>query len=187
MNKLTGIEINKGVPIVLNNNCSFNKNGIVLRKVQSLTLFNNTCYNNIDGIVLEETDFSTISYNTLQEIKEYGIKIWEWSTWNKIHHNYFVCNNREGTEHGFSQAYDEGYNNRWYESSTDEGNFWSDYDSINEYPIDGSVNNTDLYPLIYNYECCLTCETPEESYIEPIIVIVSTLGIATVILRKKRL
>ncbi len=183
LNKLTGIKNLRGSPIIGLNNCSMNNIGILMRDVQSLTLSNNTCTLNVDGIVLEETDYSTISYNILQENIEYGVKIWDWSTWNKIHHNYFICNNRNGTEHGFSQAYDEGYNNRWYESSTDEGNYWNDYEGIGEYQIDGKDNNTDPYPFEYYFECIKTetiTEPTEESSLSLLTVLLSFIGTASI-------
>ncbi len=183
-----GITIYKGTPSIVLNTCSDSNIGIRLREVDSLTIANNTCKNNQNGIILEETDFTTISYNILQENIEYGIKIWDWSTWNKIHHNYFICNNRNGTEHGFSQAYDEGYNNRWYESATDEGNYWNDYEGEGEYQIDGNHNRTDPYPFEYYYDCQVTSEPttdpPEESSFGFFIVLLSFLG--TVVIVKTR-
>ena len=180
-----GIKIYKGTPSIIKNICNNNNFGIRLRAVDSLTISNNTCKENLNGIVLEETDFSTISHNILQKNIEYGIKLCEGSTWNKIHHNYFICNNINGTDHGTSQAFDEGYNNRWYERETEEGNYWTDYKGVGEYKIDGKANNSDPYPLIYSYECPTIIEPTEssvESFFNILVVLFSFFGL--IILQK---
>ena len=76
-----------------------------------------------------------------QENVEYGIVLW--GDDNVVHHNTFVDNNIGGS----SQAFDGGTNNVWYDISTLEGNFWSDYDGDGNYTMDG-VGTADLYPLL---------------------------------------
>ncbi len=183
-NNSYGIDIFRSISSVSINLCYNNDIGIRLWIANSIILSNNTCNNNINGIIIRETDFSTISYNVLTRNIDYGIYIYEVSTWNKIHHNYFICNNRDGTEHGYSQAYDEGYNNRWYESATDEGNYWNDHEGIGEYQIDGKDNNTDPYPFVYDYECVTITETTGEntegSSITILITLFAFLGLSSI-------
>ena len=74
---------------------------------------------------------------------DYGIFIAETSDNNIIHHNTFI-DNKIGDA---SQAYDDGFNNTWYDVTTNEGNWWSDWFGTPEYSIDGSATSTDPYPL----------------------------------------
>ncbi|UJG41275.1 MAG: thrombospondin type 3 repeat-containing protein [Candidatus Heimdallarchaeum aukensis] len=55
--------------------------------------------------------------------------------------NIIIKNNLGGS----SQAYDEGTNNKFYSGST--GNYWYDWNGTGVYPIDGSANNFDPYPM----------------------------------------
>ncbi|TFG09984.1 hypothetical protein EU534_01530 [Candidatus Heimdallarchaeota archaeon] len=181
-----GIRVYRGSPTITLNICKENLNGIHLKDVESMSLSNNTCRNNLNGILIEETDFSTISYNILQNNINYGIYIHDYSTWNKIHHNWFICNNLNGTKHGFSQAFDEGFNNRWYDSSTDFGNYWTDYQGEGEYQIDGERNNTDPYPIAYNY-CCETDETNNSLIIGFFILIILYTSVAAVSRRERKI
>ena len=41
----------------------------------------------------------------------------------------------------------DGEGNFWYDPTSFEGNWWSDWDEISAYPIDGSASSLDLYPL----------------------------------------
>ena len=65
-----------------------------------------------------------------------------------FHHNYFLFNNRGGV-----QAFD-GDDNIWYDLSSNEGNYWSDYRSrypsnyTGGYEIPGFNGKVDLYPLL---------------------------------------
>ena len=124
------------------NTCSNNEYGIYLRSSNS-TLTHNTCSNNYYGIYLYGSDSCLFTYNLLQENEEYGIFIRSDSDYNIIHHNTFVNNNLGGT----SQAYDEGSNNIWYDTETNEGNYWSDWSGIGSYSIDGLAGSVDPYPL----------------------------------------
>ena len=127
-----------------NNTCINNSEGIRLGTGSSSSdLINNTCINNYRGIFLHSSGSSLITYNLLQENDEYGIYIDSNSNNNEIHHNIFVDNNLGGT----SQAYDEGENNIWYDSTINEGNYWSDYTGFGSYSIDGSAGSVDPYPL----------------------------------------
>ena len=126
-----------------NNTCTNNYHGIYLEYSYSSTLANNTCSNNWYGISLRYSDSCLLTYNLLQENEEYGIYLGPHSDSNIIHHNYFIDNNLGG----ISQASDWGNNNIWYDTTTNEGNYWSDWSGTGGYPIDGSGIFGDPYPL----------------------------------------
>ncbi len=142
---------------VTNNTCNNNiKCGIHLSSSDSSTIANNTCSNNNYGIILYGSGFCVVTYNLLQGNEVYGIYLHDiylgyyyvgyhyiYSDNNLIHHNNFVDNNLGGT----SQAYDSGSNNFWYDTVTQEGNYWSDWSGTGNYSIDGDESSIDLYPL----------------------------------------
>ncbi len=129
---------------VANNTCSNNNyEGIALYSSGSSTVTSNTCNNNTHGIYISDSEFCYITYNLLQENEDYGVYLRYNSENNLIHHNTFVDNNLGGT----SQAYDDGINNTWYDTATQEGNYWSDWSGTGAYSIDGSADAVDLYPL----------------------------------------
>jgi len=148
-----GIHLSAGnhifdIPIeVVNNVCKNSSYGIYLDRGNSMLISNNTCVDNLLGIYLEETSFATIYYNILYENSEYGVFLDGESTWNKIHHNDFIDNNKKGTEYGKSQGYDDGFSNRWYDAGSNEGNYWSNHRGSDEYLIDGKAESSDPYPF----------------------------------------
>jgi parallel beta-helix repeat protein len=74
--------------------------------------------------------------------EEYGIYLYPGNNVS-LHHNTFVNNNAGGI-----QAYDSGLHpNLWYEPSTAEGNYWSDWIGHGPYYIGGSSGSWDMYPL----------------------------------------
>ncbi|MCE7748970.1 MAG: hypothetical protein GPJ51_11270 [Candidatus Heimdallarchaeota archaeon] len=133
--------------IVVNNTCSSNSfKGIYLELSDGSTITNNNCSNNgWEGIYLEDTDDCIITYNLLKENGNYGVYLLPdaYDSYNnRIHHNNFVDNNLGGT----SQASDDCSYNFWYDTMTNEGNYWNDWVS-GTYAIDGSAGAIDLYPL----------------------------------------
>ncbi|MEM4161346.1 MAG: hypothetical protein QW531_05125, partial [Thermoplasmata archaeon] len=72
---------------------------------------------------------------------------------NLIYRNNFIANNGAGKGPiGNCQAYDSGGSNFWYASTTQEGNYWSNWDgqgwgTPDAYPIDGGAGASDWYPL----------------------------------------
>ncbi len=128
---------------VVNNTCSNSSFGIKISSSGSATVVNNTCNNNLYGIWLWDSDSCNITYNLLQENVEHGVNLDSDSDNNLIHHNTFVNNNLGGT----SQACDDGTNNYWYDTTTLEGNYWSDWSGTGSYSIDGSAGSIDLYPF----------------------------------------
>jgi len=103
----------------------------------------NACNNNDWGIWLDSSDSCFVTYNLLQENEEYGVYSSYGSDNNLIHHNTFVDNNIGGT----SQAYDDGTNSFWYDTATQEGNYWSDWSGIGSYYIQGFALSFDKYPF----------------------------------------
>ncbi len=132
---------------ILRNTCDDNDIGIAIYS-QNCLLEDNNLNLNVVGITimgsqtLEVTGISVIS-NTVTSSLGYGIEFYGNTTNNVIHHNVFQDNYPGGT----SQAYDVGINNIWYDTSTNKGNFWSDWSGSGSYPIDGTAGSEDPYPL----------------------------------------
>ncbi len=187
-------------PIIEDNLCKNNSIGMRVWETYYAKISNNTVESNGQGILLVDSKYIEIVNNTLLRNRKYGVKIATLlSTWNVIHHNYFICNNLGGTEYGFSQAFDDSYNNKWYDDDSSTGNFWTDYEGEGEYSIDGKYNMTDLYPFIYDYECATiteptseytepTSEYTDESAISMLITLCSFLGLSSIgtIIRKRQ-
>ncbi|MHA1623038.1 MAG: NosD domain-containing protein [Candidatus Heimdallarchaeaceae archaeon] len=153
-NRLSGIRIHICENIFIENNTCTNNLDSGIRTYQSDFYFsnppiirNNLCEENLYGIYIYSTDSATISYNVLLRNSVYGIFLKDDSNWNKIHHNDFIDNNRNGTEYGESQGYDDGFGNEWYDTDSDEGNHWSNHRGSDEYLIDGKAGSSDPYPF----------------------------------------
>ena len=108
----------------------------------TVTLMNNSCNNNEDGITIVGSD-CILKENLLKLNSGYGIWLEGPSIGNTVHHNKFVDNKLSGG----SQARDDGIQNIWYDTTTNEGNWWNDYSGTGNYTIDGSRNSKDPYPL----------------------------------------
>ena len=137
--------------ILDNNTCNNNGDGIELTLSYDAILTNNIFTNNGIGIWLPYIlDTSIITDNLFKENGAYGIYCFSGSNC-IIHHNTFIDNNLLGNlVHGFSQAFDLGNNNTWYDTISNEGNRWLDWDGTGPYNIDGwlgAIGNRDLYPL----------------------------------------
>ena len=144
-NNMYGIVLSHSVSSsVANNTCNSNFCGIGLSHSVSSSVANNTCNSNLYGIrITYKSSFCLVTYNLLQENEEYGIRLGSTSDNIIIHHNVFVDNNLEGT----SQAFDDGANNVWYDTSINEGNYWSNLGMNSTYEIDGSAGSVDFYPF----------------------------------------
>ena len=137
---------------IINNTCTLNKRGgISISHSDNNVLINNNCSKNNNGIHLTYSDNNILSRNLLVGNIN-GINLSLISKANLVYHNTFIDNNR------FSQAYDdvrcglhnEDKNNVWYNTVSNEGNFWSDYSGSGDYLIAGSANAIDPYPLDEN-------------------------------------
>lgn len=169
-NNLIGILSNETSRLNLNNNlCTNNDYGMILASStnsrsnitfnkcfdsSSFGLFivdygfamiaNNSIKNNGLGIGLGQAENLTIKYNLFEQNTDYGAQLDTVCNNNIFHHNAFI-NNALGL--GKQQAYDDGISTIWYDVSTNEGNFWSDWGGTGDYSIDGSAGTFDLYPL----------------------------------------
>ncbi|MCG3260319.1 MAG: right-handed parallel beta-helix repeat-containing protein, partial [Candidatus Heimdallarchaeota archaeon] len=124
------------------------KYGLTAGKPKFFNISFNKISNNDYGIQFTgkaEYGFSencTIFKNLISDNLNYGIVIYN-GKFNIIHHNSFIDNNQ-----GTTQAFDSGFSNFWFDSSTMEGNFWSDFSGIGTYTIAGPALAEDLYPLL---------------------------------------
>jgi len=150
---------------LINNTCLSNEFGISLQSSTNAIVANNTCVDSTFGLYFSEcinasivsnkfnensygfsswdSDFNVIIYNLFTDNLYYGLTIYYGNN-NTIHHNNFIQNN---VVYSSSQACDLGGNNLWFENSTNEGNYWSNWLGSGNYSIDGYSNAFDLYPL----------------------------------------
>lgn len=148
-----GIEIYKSHHNMINNNdVNLNKwGGIEVYYSTNITAKFNEISFNLVGIFVQSTNSSIMSYNLIHANLMGGIFINRYivtgesvSSHNIIHHNSFLDNIGIIGSH---QAIDNGYNNTWFDEYAMEGNWWSDYSGFGFYPITGSANSHDEYPL----------------------------------------
>ena len=136
---------------IQNNYC---KGGLRLYDCYNSTINNNTimdAYVTSDlvdgghGIFASSSNCSYVN-NRLQSNELYGVYLY--SAYgpcknNTLFQNIFLDNNLNGNQ----QAADDGQNNLWYNAEIFQGNYWSDWNKIGSYLIDGTANSYDLYPL----------------------------------------
>ncbi len=132
--------------IIINNDLvSSGFYGINLRKSHEVAIGQNYIARNYMGIFSDNSSFSDISYNFFHYNTLYGLYLDVDSFFNSVDHNEFVYNNLDG----FSQGFDSGEGNIWYDENLEEGNFWTNYDEKDEYyEIDGSALSQDIYPSV---------------------------------------
>lgn len=139
---------------VINNSCKYSLWGIGLSSQTNCTVINNTCIGNSIGISGVGLYFSDISFNLLLKNTGFGITIagYKESLNITIHHNLFLVNSGQSltANQDSSQALDDDGNNYWYDPANLEGNYWSNYDHVGIYSIDGTATAQDLFPLIAN-------------------------------------
>jgi parallel beta-helix repeat protein len=142
---------------VVGNTCMNLAQGIHLNEAACCNISsNNITNNNYQGINIRLSNYNTITDNIVTNTSQHGVALVRSSRFNIIHHNHFIDNGQEetyridGEERGAlsSQGFDEGNNNTWYDATTEEGNWWSDYSGTSPYSIDGPSNSTDPYPII---------------------------------------
>ncbi|MFX0012071.1 MAG: right-handed parallel beta-helix repeat-containing protein [Candidatus Hermodarchaeota archaeon] len=140
---------------MIENICTNFMQGIHLNNVDDSIIYYNYIYDsNYQGVNIRYSDSNLITHNRIRNSKEHGLALVGTSSNNEIHHNIFEGNawsdtyKIDGVPKGSpsSQGYDEGSNNRWYDSRSYYGNGWSDYFGIGTYEIDGPANSIDLYP-----------------------------------------
>lgn len=110
--------------------------------------FSHISYNHItdnggSAISLSSSYSCCISYNYITIGNTWGVYLFDTTDNVTVHHNTFQRN----ISSSLSQAYDDGLTNLWYEFSSLEGNYWSDWDESGGYSIYGDANSIDSYPL----------------------------------------
>ncbi|MEM3396847.1 MAG: NosD domain-containing protein [Thermoplasmata archaeon] len=144
---------------ITNNSIAGNYQGIYFRTANSNSIIDNNVSGNTYGIYLYNSCKNEIKNNWLCANKEYGVFLTDYSSSNYLLHNYFVGNGESSlasvtTLRGVSgkcQAYDNSEWNTWYDNTTKEGNYWSNWDgngwgTPDAYQIDGG-KASDWYPL----------------------------------------
>ncbi|MHA1686541.1 MAG: NosD domain-containing protein [Candidatus Heimdallarchaeaceae archaeon] len=126
-----------------------NGKGIHVELSNSIQIYNNSICQNILGIWVEAGSTGDIYFNLFELNQEYALKLSILAQKYEIYQNSFVYNNEENIAKGvaFSQAYDEGSNNYWYDPNALVGNFWTDWARSGAYSIDGFASSQDLFPL----------------------------------------
>ncbi|MHA2227084.1 MAG: right-handed parallel beta-helix repeat-containing protein [Candidatus Hodarchaeales archaeon] len=133
----------------ITHNSLFNShNGInLLRSANTNLIINNTIYDNLQyGIRIEYASKNTITHNILLDNQLYGILLTFGANNNTVSFNNFTRNNAGG-----HQGTDDGTMNVFTYNHWDD---WPILDVNNDfiidtpYPIDGTVNNSDPYPLV---------------------------------------
>ncbi len=111
--------------------------GTTISYSPSNTLVNNIISNNSDdGINLSQSFNNVIVGNIVASNSGTGIYI-EASSSNLLYRNWLDAN-AEGN------ARDDGSDNNW--NTTDEGNYWSDYNGTKPYSIPGAAGSADYHP-----------------------------------------
>ena len=132
-------------------------NGIYMQEGSDYNLIEgNIIESNLHGMSILGSDYNEIKENVLEDNTYRGIDLAGDCTGNEIYHNNFYNNN------GATSTYDEDHiqgqdgseNNDWYDTSSSEGNYWSDWttpdnnnDDIIDYPYILDDSNQDPYPL----------------------------------------
>ena len=138
-------------------------------------LFNKNVY----GLIFDYTSFCELTYNIIEDNEVYGFLLAYGSDYNLIHHNSFIDN---GILTYGSHAYDMGYENQWYDSVTECGNHWSEWDRCDPYEINSHIY--DLYPLNSQLERITTnCITPTTAFMD---ILTLFLGFLYLSLKQKR-
>ncbi|NHJ39280.1 MAG: hypothetical protein FK731_04545 [Asgard group archaeon] len=141
---------------IISNECSNFMQGIHFNHGSDNIVYGNFIYdNNYQGINIRYSNSNIITFNTIQDSEQHGLVFVGSSSNNLASHNIFINNSKveiytiDGERTGiiYSQGYDEGSNNKWYNETEQEGNTWSDYDGRGVYEIDGPANSEDIYPL----------------------------------------
>ena len=110
---------------------------LYLDNSHNCSFYNNTIYDiGAQGVNLYYSNSSKIYYNLFQWAGS-GVYIEIGSHHNVIHHNTFWT----------GQGTDDSSLNVWYDITTMEGNYWSDWSGIGPYEIPGNAGAEDPFPL----------------------------------------
>ncbi len=160
----------EGIDIFSSNNNTIKNNRIFKNDMQGIFIYkssenvienNNISNNRWDGIYLWRASSNIIVGNNISRNRNYGVYIDKECSYNIVYGNLFLYNHGSGNSFNDSyiQARDDGSGNYW-NSSSGIGNYWLDWANNNDtndnngdgivdwpYPIDGSANSKDYYPL----------------------------------------
>jgi len=142
-----GIYIENSEQITLSeNNCYSNMHGFFITNSKNIIISENEINRNLQfGIYIYKTSESIITHCIIDENRNFGVFFEQTSNGNEVYLNDFLRNNPEG----FSQAYDDGEENEFY------NNYWNEWDTpdTNEdgvvdfpYSIEGIADNFDHLP-----------------------------------------
>ena len=101
------------------------------------------CFN---GIKVKESSYGEYVHNYIGYHRVYGIFFDVQTSHNLIYGNTFDNNQLNDHTGRLSYAWDDGYNNTFYDIDTYTGNWWSNIDSY-AYFIAGYANSVDIFPL----------------------------------------
>ncbi len=173
-----GAYVSGNFTLVQENTVQNNMYGLNFVYTEFVKVNNNVIKNNdIYGIEFRHTENSNITNNLIQGNDNYAVYLDDESYNNNIHHNNFISN-RLTTG---SQAYDDGTENYWYDTSTLEGNVWDDLGTRQSYLVDGLAASRDLYPLN-------ALPVPEFQEISVLLILIGLIGILSIVsvLKKKK-
>ncbi|UJG39997.1 MAG: right-handed parallel beta-helix repeat-containing protein [Candidatus Heimdallarchaeum aukensis] len=151
--------------VITNNYLLYSGERGILSSGHNNFISNNTIiYTNYDGLAIGG-DNNTVTDNVISESRrsglsvsgsnnhlssnvffnnsEYGLYIYKSASNNFISRNVFFKNNQGKN---LSQAFDDGINNTWFDPVYSIGNYWSDTDGSEPYPIDGAAKAFDPFP-----------------------------------------
>lgn len=153
-NEGKAIYLSKSKNILVSSNFVRNSTfGIFITYSSNFTLYYNQLFLlSRYGIYIYASSIGLITYNLVYESTCYAVVLDNYAKNNTIYYNTFAFTNCQHYDQHFlrwpaSEAYDNGSGNIWYSPSLKKGNWWSYWDHISSYRIDGNANSYDIYPL----------------------------------------
>ncbi len=99
------------------------------------------CCNRWEAISLSDSDMCTLVNNIIENNRRRGILVDSRSEANLLYMNYIGWN-------GDQNAQDDGFDNQW-DDGVSQGNYWSDYDGVGYYSVEGMAASVDRYPTLW--------------------------------------
>ena len=168
------------------NNCTDNSyTGYAIYYSDWVIAENNTALKNDDfGFQILSSYNGLLMFNHIEETRLYAIYFETNINSYAVHHNNFIGNNAGGT----SQALDDDITGTpqvtWYDTTTNEGNYWDDYSGSGNYIIDGTANNFDPYPLSSQIDITVIPEISPNQFLY-LLLVFSTIGLISIMFKKK--
>jgi len=129
--------------IIKNNTITYTRYGGLAIGGDNNTVTDNVISESRENGLFVSGSNNHLSSNVLFNNSEYGMFIHKSASNNFISRNVFFKNNQGNN---LSQAFDDGINNTWFDPVYSIGNYWSDTDGSEPYPIDGAANVFDPFP-----------------------------------------